>query len=66
MIELLMFCRAGDQLVSVNGMKVFGMSVEQVKGLLATISSAEIEFEVLDSRYFVAQCSHAFQMIHGI
>ena len=49
-----MFCRAGDQLVSVNGMRVFGMSVEQVKGLLATISSNEIEFEVLnvyDPRY---------------
>lgn len=41
-------CSTGDQLVSVNGISVFAMNVEQVKGLLASIPGEEIKLVVLD------------------
>lgn len=43
-----LFCSVGDQLVSVNGMSVFAMNVDQVKGLLASIPGEEIKLVVLD------------------
>ena len=44
---LCLLCSVGDQIVSVNGMSVFAMNVEQVKGLLASIPGGEFKLTVL-------------------
>ena len=48
-IDITIACSPGDQLVSVNGMSVLAMSVEQVKAVLASISGEEIQLVVLDN-----------------
>lgn len=47
---LTLFCSPGSQLVAVNGMKVGAMSVEQIRGLLASIPGGDINLVVQENQ----------------